>query len=275
MPTPTPTPTATTATLPSSARNLFHTSICTGDNDEVKALLDAGMHTMAPGPQGLPVHYAAFGGYLQILRLLVLYSADAWGVAGLNGETPLMYAVAARKLDIVRFLVGGRDEGADGVNSSVDVNVDSVLDAHGATALLCACGHGHLEVTRFLAMEKKADPFMPDKEGCSPLIKAVNAGHRGIVEMLLEDVNVNLEDTLAEGKKDENNDDDVCAAKRKWELAAAGAFLEIGANAGKDKTPVHTAFGRGMDGMVEYLLSEAMKVTNLEYRDGDSDESDG
>jgi ankyrin repeat protein len=188
-----------------------------------------------------------------------------------------MYAAAAGMLDVVRFLVEAqardRDEGSDGVNVDVDVDVDCVSDAHGATALLCACDHGHLEVARFLAVEKKADPFRADKEGCSPLMKAVNAGHRRIVDMLLEEAIGNVEDKLAGGKKDENADDDnVRAANRQRESAAARAFLEKGANVGKDKTPVQTAIGRGMDGVVEYLLSEAMKVTNLEYRDSDSDE---
>ncbi|KAL2794810.1 ankyrin repeat-containing domain protein, partial [Aspergillus keveii] len=147
------------------------------------------MHAMAPGPQGLhPIHYAAFGGHLEILRLLVRYGADAWAVASPNGETPLMYAAAAGKVDVVRFLMQARDrdEGADSVNNIVDVDVDCVSDAHGATALLCACDHGHLEVARFLAVEKRADPFRADKEGCSPLMKAVNAGHGRIVQMLLE-----------------------------------------------------------------------------------------
>ncbi|KAL3490101.1 ankyrin repeat-containing domain protein [Aspergillus germanicus] len=269
---PSTTTTTTMNLLTSSARNLFHTSICTGDHDEVQALLDAGMHAMAPGPQGLhPIHYAAFGGHLDIVRLLVRYGADAWAVVGPNRETPLMYAAAAGKLDVVRFLV--EESGKEGSGEGTEVDVDCVSEAHGATALLCACDHGHLEVARFLAVEKKADPFRADKEGCSPLIKAVNAGHKKIVEMLLEEAIGNVEDKLAVGKKDENVDDDnVRAANRQRDLAAARAFLEKGANVGKDKTPVQTAIGRGMEGVVEYLLSEAMKVTNLEYRDSVSDE---
>jgi ankyrin repeat protein len=190
-----------------------------------------------------------------------------------------MYAAAAGRLDVVRFLVEEVERGSgEGIEVDVDVDVDYdvdfVSDAHGATALLCACDHGHLEVAKFLAVEKKADQFVPDKEGCSPLMKAVNAGHKKVVEMLLEEANT--EDKLAGDKKDENAaDDDVSAAARQRDLTAARAFLERGENVGKDKTPVQTAIGRGMDGVVEYLLSEAMKVTNLEYRDSDSDESDG
>jgi ankyrin repeat protein len=264
-----PTPTTSAISLKSGARNLFHTYVAMGDYDEVKALLDvdAGLLARAPGPHGLyPVHYAAYGGHLEILRLLVRHGAQAWAAAGANGETPLMLAAVAGNLEVVKFLMNMEEDGEKGKGADVNVkvDVDIMSDAHGATALLCACDHGHLEVARFLAIEKRADPFLVDKEGCSPLIKAVNAGHRGVVEILFEEVD--LEQWA--GSID----------KRQRDLAAARAFLEKGADSsiipGKGKTPVQTAIGRGFDGVAEYLLSEAMKLTNLEYMDSDSDESD-
>jgi ankyrin repeat protein len=232
-----------------------------GNCDEVEELLDAGLSAMAPGPQGLhPVHYAAFSGHLEIVRLLNRHGADMWAVAGPNGETPLLAAAAAGNLDVVEFLMG--EEGAD---------VDCASRAHGATPLLCACDHGHLDVARFLAMDKKADLFMPDKEGCTPLMKAVEAGHREVVEMLLEGVNV--EELQAGSRRD--GEDYMRAAMIRRELAAASVFLEKGVDGsftpGKEKTPVQKAIGGGMSGVVEYLLSEALKVTNLSLEDMDSD----
>jgi hypothetical protein len=216
-----PAPTTNAISLKSGARNLFHTYVGMGDYDEVNALLDvdAGLLARSPGPQGLyPVHYAAYGGYLEILRLLVPYGAQAWAAAGANGETPLMLAAVSGNLEVVKFLMNMEEEGEkeEGANVNVEVDVDIVSDAHGATALLCACDHGHLEVARFLAVEKKADPFLADKEGCSPLMKAVNAGHREVVEMLFREVD------LGEwaGSIDE----------RQRDLAAARAFLEKGAD---------------------------------------------
>ncbi|KAL3439917.1 ankyrin repeat-containing domain protein [Aspergillus insuetus] len=261
----TPAPTTGAISLKSGARNLFHTYVSMSDYDEVKALLDvdAGLLARAPGPQGLyPVHYAAYGGHLEILRLLVRYGAQAWAAAGANGETPLMLAAVAGNLEVVKFLINM--EKGEGADVDVEVDVDIMSDAHGATALLCVCDHGHLEVARFLAVEKKADPFLADKEGCSPLMKAVNAGHRVVVEMLFEEID--LEEWA--GSIDE----------RQRDLATARAFLEKGADSsivpGKEKTPVQAAIGRGFDGVAEYLLSEAMKLTNVEYMDSDSDESE-
>ncbi|KAJ0425142.1 ankyrin repeat-containing domain protein [Aspergillus carlsbadensis] len=274
-------PTATPApatTLTSDARGLFHTYICMGDADEVEALLDAGMHAMAPGPQGLhPVHYAAFGGHVDIMRLLVRRGAEAWAVSGPNGETPHMYAAAGGHLGVVEWLVQGVDVNASATASTsvsasgnvvVEVDVDFVSHAHGATALLCACDHGHLEVARFLAVEKKADPFLADKEGCSPLMKAVRAGHKRIVEMLLADA-VDVEDVARREDGDTNADAD---AARQRDLAAARAFLENGAIApGTEKTPGQAAIGGGMDGVLDYLLSVALKATNLSLEDVDSE----
>ncbi|CEL11862.1 hypothetical protein ASPCAL14957 [Aspergillus calidoustus] len=265
-------PLAAAATTPPAlrpgARNLFHKYVGMGDLDEVQALLDVddGILARAPGPQGMyPVHYVAYCGHLEIVRLLVRHGAQAWAAAGPNGETPLFMAAAPGNLDVVRYLLSMEEEGKKEEESAgvdVDVNVDIMSDAHGATPLLSACDHGHLEVARFLAVEKKADPFIADKEGCSPLMKAVNAGHRGVVEMLVKEVDL---EELA-GTKDE----------RQRDLAAARAFLEKGADSsldpGVEKTPFQAALGRGMDAVLEHLFTEEMKVTNLE--NVGSDESD-
>jgi ankyrin repeat protein len=177
-----------------------------------------------------------------------------------------MLAAVSGNLEVVKFLMNMEEEGEkeEGADVNVEVDVDIVSDAHGATALLCACDQGHLEVARFLAVEKKAYPFLAEKEGCSPPMKAVNAGHREVVEMLFEEVD--LEEWA--GSIDE----------RQRDLAAAREFLEKGADSsivhGKETTPVQAAIGRGFHGVAEYLLSEAMKLTNMEYVDSDSDESD-
>lgn len=100
----------------------------------VERLLDAKAATAGDGWTAL--HYAAYAGYEEIIRLLVKHGAALDAVAP-NGQTALMLAASNGKLDAVKLLI------------DADADMD-LKDPKGASALTLARAADHSAIVEYL-----------------------------------------------------------------------------------------------------------------------------
>jgi ankyrin repeat protein len=138
---------------------------------------------------------------LPLVRALVAHGADA-EAADANGETPLGLALEhpliERWLDWGNWPRPRRPLRADDLPAAAQAGaaiavqrllelgfaVDAV-DAHGASALLHACGAGHQDIARHL-LDAGADAALPAASGVTPLAAAVTARREATVALLLD-----------------------------------------------------------------------------------------
>ncbi|WP_329741730.1 ankyrin repeat domain-containing protein [Dyella sp. A6] len=171
---------------------LLHTLLMRGCNPNVR---DASGRTplfaaLGHGAQALP-----------LVRELVAHGADAEAMDA-HGETPL--GLALEHPEIERWLDWGewsrpnRPLRAADLPAAAKIGavtaVERLLelgfavdtrDAHGASALLHACGAGHHEIAARL-LDAGADAGLATSNGMTPLAAAVGAHREGLVSLLLE-----------------------------------------------------------------------------------------
>jgi ankyrin repeat protein len=138
---------------------------------------------------------------LPLVRELVAHGADA-EAADANGETPL--GLALEHAEIERWLDWGgwarprrplrADDLPVAAKAGAAVAVERLLelgfavdtrDAHGASALLHACGAGHREIAAHL-LDAGADATLAAHNGVTPLAAAVGAHREALVALLIE-----------------------------------------------------------------------------------------
>ncbi len=151
-------------------------------------------------------------------------------VVGRNGANALMLAVYYCDLPLVRLLV---QQGAK-ANNSAGIHID---DCYYGNLQGIAAGRGKLELLQYLADtlhlpldEKEYNPDNHKKDGWTPLMRAVEAGHLGVVSYLLEKgAQVNIDD--AEGSTPLIK----AAEKEQWPifelLLKAGGWEKLGKQA--------------------------------------------
>jgi ankyrin repeat protein len=138
-----------------------------------------------------PLHLAAFGGNLEIVKFLVekmeeknIEKKDGIDHPSNDGFTPLHAASSDGHLEVVKFLI---DKGA---------NFQAVND-EGWTLLHAAAQNGRLSVVKYLINEKGFDVNILDEKNDTPLHTAAFHGKTDVVEYLFEkDANINAVDTL-------------------------------------------------------------------------------
>lgn len=123
-----------------------------------------------------PLHLAASGGHLSMVRALVRAGADA-DVEDENGDTPLHLAVFRGFEQVVEELVTA--------GASVDT-----IDAEGETPLHTASAHGSLGMVRAILRGSRGDTSTlllchTDHLEMSPLHRAALGGHCDVMEELL------------------------------------------------------------------------------------------
>ena len=160
----------------------------------VRRLLQAGANPNAPLLAGeTPLMAAARSGNPAVVEELIAKGANA-NAHGARGQTALMWAVAQQHADVVKALVG---RGAD-VHARSDVWTEVMavpphghLDYNrpiphgGDTALMFAARGGDLASARLL-VSAGANVDDADAWGVSATTLAAHAGHRDVVEFLLD-----------------------------------------------------------------------------------------
>ncbi|KAJ7591902.1 ankyrin repeat-containing domain protein [Mycena floridula] len=169
----------------------------------------------------LAPHLLAQLGLAKILEMLINTGASA-DTPDVSGRTPLLHAVEANHLSVVRYLVSmattahgvsstsltlnpnAVSYSADSVHSAVtriltvrpDVDVNRRSGVHGHTALTYAAKNGCLPVVECLLRHPQILPNLADSRGITPLMYAAREGHFSTVEVLLsaKDVRVDLVD---------------------------------------------------------------------------------
>jgi ankyrin repeat protein len=133
-----------------------------GDAGEVRARLAAGDDaTVTDGRGWQPLHHAARGGHVAVIRLLAAAGAPLDTPDRANAWTPLQHAVHKSQPDAVRALL---DAGAD----------PNARAAGSATPLMMAAGYGQTPIVREL-LARGADP-RAEADGVTALWAAAGGG---------------------------------------------------------------------------------------------------
>ena len=116
-----------------------------------------------------PLHFAALGGHLELVRRLVERGADVHARTHML-QTPLHFA-AGRNVDVMRLLL---DAGAD----------PNAIDRQGVTALHPSVREGDANCVRLL-LERGCDPNIASELGSTPLMVAAMRQLPDVVTLLL------------------------------------------------------------------------------------------
>ena len=229
-------------------------------------------------PRGTPLHYAAFYGLLDVVKLLVIEQPQDVNALGFDYDgTPLFGASRNGHLEASRILL---ENGADAkahdnkhraplhwASKRGRVEVVRVLLEHGAdakaqddrrrTPLHRASQRGHVEVARIL-LESDADPLAQDKKGRTSLHWASKRGHTATARVLLS----HGADVKAQ---DSNNRTPLDRALERGHLDVARLLFEHGADThtldDKGEAPLHLTSRAGYHDLVWFLHQCRSKVS--------------
>ena len=191
----------------------------------VKYLLDIG--TDVNVDTGAPLRYAAFSGYIRLMKLLIDYGAD------INARSPLGWAIDGKRYEAAKLLL---NKGAD-VHFSED------------KALRTAVGHNYVELTRLLLLYGADihgwhDWILKEKKHCSNQMKKIIDDHlakeKNIVKENLNekftedsdpivDMGIGIEEKLKKFAKKQNIDNYSTTVKTYYDvlLAYAAEYGEL------------------------------------------------
>jgi ankyrin repeat protein len=214
-------------TVAPDGRTPLHAAALAGATEVVTALcrFDA---TAAPvardGKKRTPLHCAAFLGYVETTRALAAACAETIEMRDEQGNTPLMLACWAKRVDVARLLV------------SLGANVAATDLSEGQTVLHICAGSGSVELLTELLAVKDANMNAPRKsDGFTPLHFACALEQEATVRALLKaKADINVQDAR------KNTPLHIAVSKQFMRiallLAANGAFM-LTQNA-DGKTPV-------------------------------------
>lgn len=124
------------------------------------------------GFAGLPLHYAAMLGYIDIVKYFIDYDAKIINKQDTQGDTALHIAAELNQLEIVKLLI----------ENNANPNLEN---KKGKTPLMKASSKGNEKIVKYL-LDHNADPNHENKKGESALIFASSCGHETIVKLLVE-----------------------------------------------------------------------------------------
>ena len=196
-------------------------------------------------PRGTPLHYAAFCGLNNVVKILAVENSQNVNSRSFVDEsTPLHLALQEGHVEVARLLVERRaDLGA--------------RDKDGWTPLHRASEMGHVDLARILVVDG-ADLESQDKVGSTPLHRASQKNHGELARLLLE----HGANVIAQ---DKDGLTPLHFASRSGHLQLARILLEHGANVvAQDKhgwTPLHFAsHGRNVE-LAWILISHGADAT--------------
>lgn len=122
------------------------------------------------------LHFAAFGGHLEIVKYLVEKNANLEAKDALN-HTPLHAASVAGRLEVVKYL------------ADKNIHLVEEKDNYGLTPLHRAAWQGHVEVVKYL-VDKGSCFNTVDYAGKTPLLLAIEANRLNVVHYFIEKTTV-------------------------------------------------------------------------------------
>jgi len=117
---------------------------------------------------------ACFGGYVDIVRLLITNGASA-NFANKFGLTPLYFAAAKGHIKVVQWLIE---------KGKTTVDIKAINDF---TPLLIASFRGHVEIIQYLVNKGNASVSITDEHGMTPLHRAAENGQVKAVQWLVQE----------------------------------------------------------------------------------------
>lgn len=215
--------------------------------DIVEYLLQQGANASIPdGNRTLPLHWAAYNGNLDMVKLLLDSKPKTLNSLGNQGSTALMLSARNSKMDVLKYLldknanVNIRDElgylplhwatqngHLDTVKLLIDndlCDVNSTGSPAGATALGIAAMEGKLDIAKYL-IEKGADLNIPCNAGYLPLHWAASEGRLDFLKFLIDNNHYEID------LKNRRNATALRVACEKGRTEIVEYLLDKGANA--------------------------------------------
>ena len=234
------------------------------------------------------VHYAAYFGLKDILRLLLVNPKFDPDTKDSYGRTPLSWATTNGHEAVVKLLlqtgkvdINSKDQdertplslaaknGHEAVvkllleTNEVDINSRDLLNQ---TPLLRAVKNGYEAVLNLLLKTGKVDINSRDKTNQTPLLQAAEKGHEAVVKLLLQTgkVDINL--------KDQDERTPLSLAAGNGHEAVVKLLLETGrvdvnSTGRRDRTPLSYAADNGHDAVVTLLLETGKVDIDLDLKD--------
>jgi ankyrin repeat protein len=204
-----------------------------------------------------PLFHAAQNNRLDVVTLLISAGADVNKARFDDGCTPLHKAAQHGHAGVVSVLIE---------TAGVDLNAAMTGDdSAGVTPLLLAAQNNRFDVVTLL-IAAGADVNKAGADGCTPLHRAAQEGHAGVVSEIIETVGVDLNAALT---------DDESAGVTPLFFAAQGNRLDVvtlliaaGANVSSIAlasgcTPLHAAAQMGHADVVDPLIAAGANVNAI------------
>ncbi|UCF04055.1 MAG: ankyrin repeat domain-containing protein [bacterium] len=225
----------------------LHYAAYLGDMDLIKLLVELGADINARNDFNQnPMLYAAYEGKLGACEYLLEKGSD-FDYQDTRGNTPLLFAARQNHPEVVKLLI---EKGA-----TVEVKGNN-----GATPLYHAAARGNFEILKMLEVEGAAIGTADDN-GLVPVLAALNGGHREVVEYLIS------KGALNGFTKEQYN-------VLMHGAAAAGmdALVDLAVEKGADftskteaeRTILHSAVAGGSTALVSKALDEGIQVNNAD-----------
>ncbi|RWA08874.1 hypothetical protein EKO27_g6231 [Xylaria grammica] len=161
----------------------LHRAAWGGFLDVVGLLLSRGSNANAADRRGnTALHLAADMGFGEVVRRLCEQTQSSVNSQGRNGLTPLHYAALSGHYDVAEILISN--------NATINIK-DSKI---GWTALHCAAEDGNTSVIELLLARGAEVDVTDDKVGWTPLHLAAMSGRAATIEKLAEKADLDKED---------------------------------------------------------------------------------
>ncbi|XP_071700172.1 protein VAPYRIN-like [Rutidosis leptorrhynchoides] len=214
-------------------------AVASGESLIVELLLANQANTDREDPSACgPIHLAAAGGHVDILKLLLVKGVNVVDVVTKDGDTALHLAVEQRRRDCARMLL----------NSGARIDIRNSRENE--TPLHIAAALGDENMVKLL-IQKGANKNIQNRARKTPFDVAAEHGHTRLLDSL------GLADTL-------------CVAVRKGDIKTINKLLESGVTLnGLDQhgwTVLHRASFKGQADIVQSLIK---KGVDIDVRDED------
>ncbi len=225
----------------------IHDAATNGDLGQIKTILSDNPTQVndKDARNNTPLHLAAGGGHLEVVKFLVSKGADI-NLGDNENSPPIVNAALRSHPEIVRFML---DNGASA----------TLADDNGATALHFGCMGGDTLIVRML-LDKGADVNAVTNGGLSPIMYAAYRGKPDALRLMAEK-GADLNTRSGDGKGLIHAAALVGSVEMLEYLTAAGADVNV--RDSNDETPLFGAVARGKVEATRWLIDHGADVNKI------------